>query len=284
VQEEYSPQRLGAFLRQAREARGWSIAQVEANTRIPRRHLVALETDDLAALPPPVFTRGLVRLYAKHVGVSQIEAEELLTKEEARHEIVGVMPTVAHRPSLSSDRSPLLRFALFVLLLGLAGGLTYFVLPRYRSLVAASSDLVGQAGAAPSALAAASSPTVVPATATAPPPSPTPLPTSSPTPTVPPSPTLAPEGAATATAAAAIRGVTVEARVSGRVWAQVEADGQVVFSGILQTGEKKTWKAERALALHVGNAGLVEVTHNGQSLGRLGPAGEVVKREWTSAR
>jgi hypothetical protein len=78
--------------------------------------------------------------------------------------------------------------------------------------------------------------------------------------------------------------VTVEARVSGRVWAQVEADGQVVFSGILQTGEKKTWKAERALALHVGNAGLVEVTHNGQSLGRLGPAGEVVKREWTSAR
>jgi cytoskeletal protein RodZ len=283
VQEEYSPQRLGAFLRQAREARGWSLAQVEATSRIPRRHVVALETDDLAALPPPVFTRGLVRLYAKHLGVSQIEAEELLTKEEARHEVVGVMPTVAHRPSLGGDRSLLLRVALFVLLLGLIGGLTYFVLPRYRSLVAASGDLVGQASAAPSALAAAPSPTAAPATAT-PLPSPTPLPTVSPTLTVPPSPTLAPEAARTATAAAAIRGVTVEARATGRVWAQVEADGQVVFSGILQTSEKKTWKADRTLLLHVGNAGLVEVTHNGQTLGKLGPPGEVVKRAWTSAR
>jgi cytoskeletal protein RodZ len=288
VQEEYSPQRLGAFLRQAREARGWTVQQVEQNTRIPRRHLIALETDDLVALPPPVFTRGLVRLYAKHLGVSQIEAEELLTKEEARHESVGVMPTVAHRPPLSSDRSPLLRVALFVLLLGMVGGLTYFVLPRYRSLVAASGELIGQAGAAPSVLAAVASPGAAPATATPASTPATPLPTSSPTApatsTRPPSPTLAPQAATTATAAAAIRGVTVEVRASARVWAQVDADGQVVYSGILQSGEKKTWKADRILLLHVGDGGLVEVTHNGQSLGRLGQAGEVVKREWTSAR
>jgi cytoskeletal protein RodZ len=289
VQEEHSTQRLGAFLRQARESRGWSIAQVEANTRIPRRHLVALENDDLVALPPPVFTRGLVRMYAKHLGVSQIEAEELLTKEEARHESVGVMPTVVERPPLSSDRSPLLRVALFVLLLGLVGGLTYFVLPRYRSLVAASSDLFGQASAAPSALAAAPSPTAAPTRAEAlaqPSATATPLPTGtpSPPPTRTASPTLAPQAATTATAAAAVRGVTVEVRASGRVWAQVDADGQVVYSGILQSGEKKTWKADRMLQLHVGDAGLVEVTHNGQALGRLGPPGEVVKREWVSAR
>jgi cytoskeletal protein RodZ len=283
VEEEHSPQRLGAFLRRAREARGWTIAQVEANTRIPRRHLLALESDDLGALPPPVFTRGLVRLYAKQLGVSQVEAEELLTKEEARHEFIGVMPTVVHRPSLSGEQSPLLRLALFVLLLGLVGGLTYFVLPRYRSLVAASTELVGQASAAPSATTGEPSPTAAPATAT-PAPSPTPRPTSSPVPTVPPSPTLAPGAAATGTAAAAIRGVTVEVRTSGRVWAQVESDNQVVFSGILQSGEKKTWKADRNLVLHVGNAGLVEVTHNGQVLGKLGPDGEVVKREWTSSR
>jgi hypothetical protein len=78
--------------------------------------------------------------------------------------------------------------------------------------------------------------------------------------------------------------VTVEARATGRVWAQAEADGQVVFSGILQTSEKKTWRADRRILLHVGNAGLVEVTYNGQALGNLGPEGEVVKREWTSSR
>jgi cytoskeleton protein RodZ len=284
VEGDHSPQRLGDLLRQTREARGWTLAQVESATRVSRRHLEALESANLSVLPAPVFTRGLVRSYAKHLGLSQVEAEELLLKEEARQETVGVMPPVTARPSFGGEPSSLLRVALIVLLLGVVGGVAYSVLPHYRTLMAAPGDLVGVASAAsPSPAPALASPTAVPATPT-PAPTATAPPTALATATMPPSPTLAPPAAATATAAAGIRGVTVEARATGRVWAQVEADGQVVFSGILQTSDKKTWKADRRILLHVGNASLVEVTYNGQALGHIGPEGEVVKREWTSSR
>jgi cytoskeleton protein RodZ len=283
VEGDHAPQRLGELLRQTREARGWTVAQVEAATRISRRHIEALESTNLSSLPAPVFTRGLVRSYAKHLGLSQVEAEELLLKEEARQETVGVMPPVATRPRLSGEPSSLLRLAVVVLLLGIAAGVAYSVLPRYQTLLAASGDLVGSAAAASPSPATAASPTPAPASPT-PAPTATARPTVVPTATPPPSPTMAPPAAATATAAAGIRGVTVEARATGRVWAQAEADGQVVFSGILQNSEKKTWKADRRILLHVGNAGLVEVTYNGQVLGHIGPDGEVVKREWTSAR
>jgi cytoskeleton protein RodZ len=284
VEGDHAPQRLGDLLRQTRESRGWTIAQVETATRISGRHLEALESANLSVLPAPVFTRGLVRSYAKHLGLSQVEAEELLLKEEARQETTGVMPPVTARPTFGGESSSLLRLALIVLLLGVVGGVAYSVLPRYRTLMAASGDLVGVASAAsPSPAPAVAPPTAVPASPTALPTA-TVRPTVPATATVPPSPTLAPPAAATATAAAGIRGVTVEARATGRVWAQAEADGQVVFSGILQTSEKKTWKADRRIVLHVGNAGLVDVTYNGQALGYLGPEGEVVKREWTSSR
>jgi cytoskeleton protein RodZ len=284
VEGDHAPQRLGDLLRQTRESRGWTIAQVETATRISGRQLEALESANLSALPAPVFTRGLVRSYAKHLGLSQVEAEELLLKEEARQETVGVMPPVTARPTFGGEPSSLLRLALIVLLLGVVGGVAYSVLPRYRTLMAASGDLVGVASAAsPSPAPAVAPPTAVLATPTTLPTA-TARPTVPATATVPPSPTLAPPAAATATAAAGIRGVTVEARATGRVWAQAEADGQVVFSGILQTSEKKTWKADRRIVLHVGNAGLVDVTYNGQVLGHLGPEGEVVKQEWTSSR
>jgi cytoskeleton protein RodZ len=284
VEGDHAPQRLGDLLRQTRESRGWTIAQVETATRISGRQLEALESANLSALPAPVFTRGLVRSYAKHLGLSQVEAEELLLKEEARQETVGVMPPVTARPTFGGEPSSLLRLALIVLLLGVVGGVAYSVLPRYRTLMAASGDLVGVASAAsPSPAPAVAPPTAVLATPTTLPTA-TARPTVPATATVPPSPTLAPPAAATATAAAGIRGVTVEARATGRVWAQAEADGQVVFSGILQTSEKKTWKADRRIVLHVGNAGLVDVTYNGQVLGHLGPEGEVVRQEWTSSR
>jgi hypothetical protein len=78
--------------------------------------------------------------------------------------------------------------------------------------------------------------------------------------------------------------VNIEAKINGRVWAQVEADGQVTYSGILQPGERKVWRAERKLTLYVGDGSLVEVTFNGQTLGALGAKGEVAKQEWSSPR
>ena len=60
---------VGTHLRTARERRGLTIADVAARTKISPRMLRAMEDEDIAALPPPIFVRGFVRAYARELGL-----------------------------------------------------------------------------------------------------------------------------------------------------------------------------------------------------------------------
>ena len=77
---------LGELLRHAREDRGLTIDTIANETKIPRRHLEALEHDDLAATPGPFYQRAEIRAYARAVGVDQNHAlarlEALLKADE----------------------------------------------------------------------------------------------------------------------------------------------------------------------------------------------------------
>lgn len=60
---------IGAKLREAREARGLSFEAVSAELRIRPVILAAMEREDHAALPERVFLLGLLRTYARHLGL-----------------------------------------------------------------------------------------------------------------------------------------------------------------------------------------------------------------------
>ena len=62
---------LGQFLRRAREQRGLTLQQISNETRIPVRHLDALEQGNLAAIPGGLYGRAEVRAYAEMVHVDQ---------------------------------------------------------------------------------------------------------------------------------------------------------------------------------------------------------------------
>lgn len=66
------PARPGDRLRDARESRGLSLAEVAARTRVPQRHLEALEAGDYAALPSPTYAMGFSKAYARAVGVDEV--------------------------------------------------------------------------------------------------------------------------------------------------------------------------------------------------------------------
>ena len=68
---------LGEWLKQAREARGLSIEAVTRQTRIPGRHIEALEHDVLGLLPY-FYERAEVRALARAVGVDERLAIERL--------------------------------------------------------------------------------------------------------------------------------------------------------------------------------------------------------------
>jgi cytoskeletal protein RodZ len=62
---------LGLLLTRARERRGLTLQQISNETKIPRRHLEALEHDDLAAIPGGFYRRAEIRAYARAVDLDE---------------------------------------------------------------------------------------------------------------------------------------------------------------------------------------------------------------------
>jgi cytoskeleton protein RodZ len=278
---------LGEQFRQERLRRRFTVGQVSAITLLRPRIIEAIEAGDFRALPAPVFTVGLVRTYARHLGLDFrpfVRAYE----EQAAQPVATLRTSPFLSPPRQSSRGPALLFPLIVvaLLLGLTGYLyeqyaTFVGSPRLAQ-VQPSDTLALLPTPQPSPLSAltpANPPTAIVS-------SPTPrldlmpLATVMPVATSATVPTVRPT-ATTAPAPAVAHGVAINTRISDRVWLQVEADGQVIFSGILNPGDQRLWNASDHLMIWSGNAGAVDVTYNGKPLGKLGSPGEVVKVTWT---
>lgn len=75
---------FGDRLRETRETRGLSLESAADATRIARRHLVALERSDLAALPAGPFAKGYIRAYAEFLGIDPRPILDAYRAEEQR--------------------------------------------------------------------------------------------------------------------------------------------------------------------------------------------------------
>jgi cytoskeletal protein RodZ len=87
---------LGEFLRAARERAGLTLQQVSTTTKIPWRHLDAIEHGDLSVVPKGPYRRGEVRAFAQAVGVDQKVA--LAQLEEALPDAPAEIPVPPAEP------------------------------------------------------------------------------------------------------------------------------------------------------------------------------------------
>lgn len=92
--EQPAPTSAGEKLRAAREARGLTLAQVAAETRIPQRHLQTIEAGDFTALPARTYAISFSKNYARMVGLDQ---EQIAT--EVRGELNALDPAPRLRPA-----------------------------------------------------------------------------------------------------------------------------------------------------------------------------------------
>jgi cytoskeleton protein RodZ len=74
---------VGAWLKSARESRGESLNDISQVTRIGKHYLEALEDGFSEKLPSSAYTRGFIRLYAAHLGLSPDEALEILDRNRS---------------------------------------------------------------------------------------------------------------------------------------------------------------------------------------------------------
>ncbi|PKP94052.1 MAG: DUF4115 domain-containing protein [Alphaproteobacteria bacterium HGW-Alphaproteobacteria-16] len=78
------PEKVGEKLRDARVAQGIELAEVAARTRVPLRHLKAIEDSDYSGLPSATYAVGFVKAYARAIG-----ADEVALARELREETSG---------------------------------------------------------------------------------------------------------------------------------------------------------------------------------------------------
>ena len=76
-----APAGVGAQLKAAREAKGLSIEQVAAETRIPMRHLETIEAGRFADMPGKTYATGFARTYAKLVDLNQDDVTAMVRAE-----------------------------------------------------------------------------------------------------------------------------------------------------------------------------------------------------------
>jgi cytoskeleton protein RodZ len=72
---------VGQRLREAREAKGLSVEDIAAQTRIPTRHLTSLEESDWDKLPAATYSIGFAKNYAGALGLDRTEIGDQLRAE-----------------------------------------------------------------------------------------------------------------------------------------------------------------------------------------------------------
>jgi cytoskeleton protein RodZ len=300
---------FGATLAAARESRGLTVAQVAERLKLSARQIEAIEAEDWASLPDPVFVRGFVRNYAKLVGVAP---DDLMP---AVNGVAAVTQTItAPSAGVRLGGSPVARWLLLPLILAVV--FVSVVVGLYTWLRQGEDALLPAETALPAGDAAAVSPVAEggqEAGAAAPPPSPTagtkpPLPAAAaPAPQAPPQPVAggalppAPPPARVPTetppAAPAPRAATApggsqsdpaQAPAQGQVsmrfapaedsWIQVVDSKGMRFSKLVRGGTIEVVSGTPPFRLVVGNAVTVSLVYNGHVIDLKPYIGEKVAR------
>lgn len=98
MSQDAAPQ-LDQILREAREAKGVTLRQAEAATRVRQKYLQSLEEGRWDSLPEPLYTKGFLKSYARYLGLDGVAMLALYEQAQAGSK------TAAHvRPALSPLR------------------------------------------------------------------------------------------------------------------------------------------------------------------------------------
>lgn len=235
---------MGAFgdrLRREREMRGITLEEITESTKISRRHLEALEGEHFDQLPGGVFNKGFVRAYARFLGIDGDQAvADYSAASNEQPEPEDKFPLEIHEESnraLNPRRSHLPLVFAIAALVGVLVGYAFWVKSRPHGTESAT----------------ASTQQAPPAAAT----------------TEPPVKDSAPEKPVKPE-----KVFFVQVTAKEDAWVSIVADGKSVMERVLTAEKRKKIKAGKTLVLRTGNAGGIEVTFNGVSLGSLGNENE----------
>jgi cytoskeleton protein RodZ len=304
---------IGETLRQERLRRNLGLQQISNELKLSKRFLEAIEAEQFDRLPGGVFTRSFVRQYARYLGLDgeELAAEVARLAEppaeegfplDSKAQLAGAdipLPAAAAWDRISDGfrfRWPRWLPGLgLVVVMTLACSGAYIWWQRAERAAAHAAQRPAPppqvAPAAPAASAPAPDLAAPPATTgTASNQAPAPqLPIATP---ASPSPALSTAAAATLQPVASSRSgapagdaaarLHVELTAREMVWVRASSNGAFLFSVTMAPNSTRTVDATGSLELRLGNAGGVDISLNGKSIGPAGPKGQVRTVQLTS--
>lgn len=234
---------LGERFRAAREQRGLTLSDVAEHVRIRSVYLAAIEEGNWKAIGAPVYIRGFLRTYARFLGLDPEDAvAEFNSAEGAAPAPAAAAPSTAFEPRGGPGGSLApLIWVAGIIAIALIGFVVYLYLTPARTGRQVAVTSAGQPTAAPSP---------------------------------------APSAAASGTPAPLPQTKTLAIHLTAPSWLRVTVDGNVSIEGTFPAGTTKSFHGKNAL-VRVGNAGGVEITVDGKTVGKLGGPGDVVEKSFT---
>jgi cytoskeleton protein RodZ len=281
---------LGEDLQRQREMLGFSLEEVERNTRIRQHYLEALEAGDLNGLPSPVQGRGMLQNFAAFLGLDVERvllqfADGLQAQHAEKRAVQPVSPEI--KPERHRRRLPYLRSFPGDWLLGMiliAAVLAFVIWGIFQiSSFQATPNLVETVPSVAEALQVTPKETL----GETPAPTVTALPSPAETdispdlegnPVVPP-----PEENPAETPITTLSDAPVQVYVSvlRRAWMRVTVDGNIEFEGRVIPGSAYPFSGEFQIEILTGNGAALQLFFNDTDMGVMGVYGEVVYRVFT---
>jgi cytoskeletal protein RodZ len=256
---------MGAFgerLRREREMRGITLDEISESTKISRRHLEALEKEEFDELPGGIFNKGFVRAYARYLGIDEEQAVADYSSASAEEPAPpDQFPLEVHdKPDREMNpRRSAVPLVLAVIALVAVLAVLWARNRERRSegtgSVAPPTAAAGSPQAGSAAVETGNDPTPVHSSEVAPPAAPTPAPSS----------VVATPG----------RTFVVVVKAKEPAWVSLTADGKETWKGVMEADSKRLVRAVRSVVITTGNAGGIEVSHNGHALGALGSESQI---------
>lgn len=296
---------LGHILREARETKGLTLAEVQDKTRINARFLEAMENGEYEVLPTPVHVRGFLRNYARFLGLDPrplLERYEFNQTKRPRPRPSSIAPVeetavTPDKPlpirddqpffdpvnmevdvrSSGGGRETAVRLAIIAALLITLYLVGSQFIPRLfgdnsnsealtEGINSVWQDIINrEPEPEPAATDLDGPPVELEPSSVLTSTGRNIIPTPNPT-----RPSLPPT----------METVELRLDIFERGWMEVTIDGDVVYSGIALNGDVFEWTANEEARVNSGNAIGVFVTVNGVELGRMGARGESKEEFW----
>ncbi len=246
---------IGKKLKETRLAKGLTLEDVEEETKIRKKYIMALEMEKFEVLPGPTYAKAFLKNYARYLDINLNEIMDAFKQKQAGETVhaehdkepaekkavtsrIADKKTVAARKQLQWPHIAAVLLIAAVVVTVIYGGkglwTNHAAVKNGQQIKeqTATQDNGGQPDPVQGDAANAS-------------------------------------------------GVKIVLNVkSHRCWILAIVDGKEAFQGELAAGESNSFEGKESIRITLGNAGVVEVLENEQNLGFLGAWGDVVEREF----